>query len=178
MNVFLSHINEEAQLALVLKQWIESSLDRDIHLSGEAEGEQRLAELDQALSQAQLVLILCSERSVSRPWINFESGCAWVKRVPVIAVCHLPPPLGNFPALELSDAISCEALLKTLANRFQKKRIPRINYVQMVAELEAAMGPGEVAEPAAMPPSVVPPPPMPPTAGPKPAPALKVSAAA
>ena len=37
MTVLVSHINEEAQVASVLKQWIESSLDRDVHASGEAE---------------------------------------------------------------------------------------------------------------------------------------------
>ncbi len=81
MNVLVSHINEEAQVASVLQQWIESSLDRDVHASGEEENIQldkkRLAEVDRALSEAQVVLLLCSERSIGRPWINFECGCAW-----------------------------------------------------------------------------------------------------
>jgi hypothetical protein len=161
MNVYLSHINEEAQVASVLKGWIESSLDRDVHVSGEAEsiqlGEQRLAEVDQALGEAQVVLLLCSERSVGCPWINFESGCAWFKRVPVIAVCHsgcstadLPPPLGSFQAFDLTDAASCQALLETLANHLQRKRVPRIDCDLMVAELRAAMDPSDVAEPPAI----------------------------
>lgn len=167
MNVFLSHINADAQVASVLQQWIESSLDRDVHVSGEAQNiqldEQRLAEVDRALSEAQVVLLLCSERSIGRPWINFESGCAWFKRVPVIAVCHsgcsaadLPPPLGSFQALDLVDAASCQALLETLANHLQRKRVPRINYDLMVAELAAAMDPSDVPEPVAMRPSDVP----------------------
>ena len=36
MNVLLSHINEESQIASILKQWIESSLNHDVQLSGEA----------------------------------------------------------------------------------------------------------------------------------------------
>lgn len=160
MNVFLSHIHDEAQVASVLKQWIESSLDRDVHVSGEAEniqlGKQRLAEVDRALSEAQVVLLLCSERSIGRPWINFESGCAWFKRVPVIAVCHsgcstadLPPPLGSFQAFDLTDAASCQALLETLAKYLKRKRVPRINCDLMLAELEAAMNPSDVPEPVA-----------------------------
>lgn len=162
MNVFLSHINEEAQVASVLQQWIESSLDRDVHVSGEAEnvqlGEQRLAEVDRVLSGAQVMLLLCSERSIGRPWINFESGCAWFKRVPVIVVCHsgcptadLPPPLGSFQAFDLTDAASCQALLQTLANHLQRKRVPRIDYDLMVAELRAAMDPSDVPESAPAP---------------------------
>lgn len=150
MNVFLSHINEESQVASVLRQWIESSLDRDVHVSGETAsvrlGEQRLAEVNQALSQAQVVLLLCSEWSIGRPWINFEAGCAWFRRVPVLAVCHagcspddLLAPLGSFPAFDLTDAASCQALLETLAKYLQRQRIPRIDCDLMVDELAAAV---------------------------------------
>jgi hypothetical protein len=167
MNVFLSHIKEEAPVASVLKEWIESSLDRDVHLSGEAQnielGKQRLAEVDRALGEAELVLLLCSERAVGRPWINFESGCAWFKRVPVMAVCHcgcstaeLPPPLGSFPAFDLTDAASCQALLQTLAKHLKRKRVPRINCDLMVAELRAAMDPNHVPAPPAEPSNDVP----------------------
>ena len=158
MNVLLSHINEETQVASILKQWIESSLDRDVHLSGEAASvqldEQRLAEVNQSLGEARVVLLLCSARSIGRPWINFESACAWFKRVPVIAVCHagcspadLPPPLGSFPACDLTDAVSCQSLLETLAEQLQKKRVPRIDYGLMVDELSGAVQPGGAAEP-------------------------------
>ena len=161
MNVLLSHINEETQVASILKQWIESSLDRDVHLSGEAArvqlDEQRLAAVNQTLGEARIVLLLCSERSIGRPWINFESACAWFKRVPVIAVCHdgctqadLPPPLGSFPACDLTDAASCQALLETLAEQLQKKRVPRIDYGLMVAELGGDVDAG-VPEPPATP---------------------------
>ncbi|MHC4428632.1 MAG: hypothetical protein ACYS0D_08520 [Planctomycetota bacterium] len=160
MSVLVSHINEEAQVASVLKEWIESSLDRDVHASGEARNIQldkkRLAEVDRALSEAQVVLLLCSERSIGRPWISFESGCAWFKRVPVMAVCHggcspddLPPPLGSFPAFDLTDVASCQALLKTLATHLKRKRVPRIDCNVMIAELEAAMDPSHVPEPRA-----------------------------
>jgi hypothetical protein len=157
MNVFLSHISEEALVASVLKEWIESSLDRDVHLSGEAEninlGKKRLAEVDGALGEAQIVLLLCSDRSIGRPWINFESGCAWFKRVPVIAACHcgcapadLPPPLGSFQAFDLTDVASCQALLETLGKHLKRKRVPRIDCDQMIAELKAAMDPDFVPE--------------------------------
>ncbi|MHC5006295.1 MAG: TIR domain-containing protein [Planctomycetota bacterium] len=161
MSVLVSHIADEAQVASVLQQWIESSLDRDVHASGEAQNIQldkkRLAEVDRALSEAQVVLLLCSEGSVGRPWINFECGCAWFKRVPVIAVCHsgcspadLPPPLGSFQAFDLADAASCQALLETLGKHLKRKRVPRIDCDLMVAELSAAMDPDYVPEPSAV----------------------------
>ena len=157
MNVFLSHINEEAQVASVLARWIESSFDRDVRISGEAEdvqlGEQRRGEVDRALGEAQVALVLCSGRSIGRPWISFESGCAWLKGVPVVAVCHsgcstadLLPPLGNFQAFDLSDPASCQALLETLATHLQRKRIPRVDCNLMAAELKAATSQVRVPE--------------------------------
>ncbi len=173
MNVFLSHINEEAQVAAILAQWIESSLDRDVHVSGEAENvqldEQRLAETQRALSEAQVVLLLCSGRSIGRPWINFESGCAWFNGVPVVAVCHsgcsaadLLPPLRSFQAFDVTNAASCEALLGTIASHLERKRVPRVDFDRMVTELRAAMGPShvpgsnDVPKPVAVRPSKVP----------------------
>jgi hypothetical protein len=189
MNVLVSHINAEAQVASVVKQWIESSLDRDVQASGEAESiqldEQRRAAFDQALGEAKVVLLLCSERSIGRPWISFESGCAWFKRVPVIVGCHcgcstedLPPPLGSFRAFDLTDAASCQALLETLAAHLKRKRVPRIDCDQMVAELKAAMDPNYVPEPVAAPTKdVVEPVAERPSKFPKRAPAKKAAAA-
>ncbi len=158
MNVYLSHINDEAEVASVLSQWIESSLDRDVRMSGEADtiGKQRLTAVNRSLGQAQVVLLLCSPRSLELPWIHFESGCAWFKGVPVLVVCHsgcspadLDPPLSSFQAYELSDADSCQALLTALAAHLKRKRIPRIDYDLMVGELRAATDPDYVHEPSA-----------------------------
>ena len=47
-------------------------------------GSKWLEEIDQALAAAVVLLVLCSPASLRRPWINFETGCGWIKRVP----CH------------------------------------------------------------------------------------------
>lgn len=161
MNVVLSHIAEDLKVASVLGQWIESSLDRDIRFSSDAEGfrpdEQRRVGIDGALAEARVVLVLCSARSIGLPWISFEAGCAWHKGVPVMSVCHdgcsaddLPAPLGSFRAFDLTDATSCQALLETLANHLERRRVPRIDCGQMVAELKAAPTSSELPEPTAM----------------------------
>jgi hypothetical protein len=162
MSVLLCHVREEAQVASVLKEWIESSLDRDVLVSGEEQDirldEQRLAQVDHALNEARVVLLLCSERSIRRPWIGFEAGCAWMKRVPVVAVCHggcaasdLPPLLASFPAYQADDPASCQALLETLAGHLRKTRVPRIDFDLMVNELRTAVGQGDAPKSAARP---------------------------
>jgi len=53
-----------------------------------------------ALEQASAVIVLCSKASVSRPWVQFELGAAWMRDITIIPVCHsgmkiteLPMPL-------------------------------------------------------------------------------------
>ena len=112
--IFLSHISEEAQLAILLKQNLEIVLDDlevfvsavDIHL-----GEGWLKAVDEALSTANAVIVLCSKNSVRRPWLNFESGGGGARGLPVIPVCHsgfkkdeLPYPLSIYLGIELKNA--------------------------------------------------------------------------
>jgi hypothetical protein len=154
MSVLLCHVKEEAEAASVLKEWIESSLDRDVLVHGEEQAirldDQRLAQVDRAFNDARVVVLLCSEQSIRRPWVGFEAGCAWIKRVPVVAVCHsgcvasdLPPLLAGFPAFQADDPASCQALLETLAGHLRKARVPRVNVDLMVDELRTAVGRGE-----------------------------------
>lgn len=125
MRAFLSHISEEAIEAQALKKVLEAAIPgsevfvsaSDIHL-----GEAWLREIDEALVGAKVVLALCSPNSVRRPWLNFESGSGWSRRLPVVPVCHkgvdkdqLPDPLGIFQAIELKDARSCRSLVDQLA---------------------------------------------------------------
>jgi hypothetical protein len=162
MSVLLCHVREEAEVASVLKEWIESSLDRDVLVRGEGQSirldDRRLAQVEHDLSEARIILLLCGERSIRRPWIGFAAGCAWIKRVPVVVVCPtgdvaagLPPLLASFPAFRADDAASCQALLETLAGHLSRARVPRINVNLMVDELTTAANPGDAPKPAARP---------------------------
>src|ERR1700760_2748962 len=93
-SVFLSHITEEAKLAVLIKDWVESTFSGHVGVfvssSPEdiAPGENWLTKIDGSLDKTQLLIILCSPASVLRPWINFEAGCGWIKRVPILPICH------------------------------------------------------------------------------------------
>jgi hypothetical protein len=65
---------------------------------------------------------------VRRPWINFESGSGWTRRLPVIPICYkgltknqLPDPLGIFHALELTDSNAFHELIEEIATKFSIK---------------------------------------------------------
>jgi hypothetical protein len=126
MNVFLSHISDEALEARALKTALEKALPgsnifvsaSDIHL-----GQAWLDEIDHALVEAKVILTLCSPNSIRRPWINFESGSGWTRRIQVIPICHkamrkdrLPDPLRIFQASELMDGESCQKIVSQLGS--------------------------------------------------------------
>jgi len=148
MHVFISHISEEADLAIVLKEWIESSFSGqcEVFVSSDKDdlppGTKWLEEIDKALDDASILLILCSPMSLSRSWINFETGCGWIKRVPIIPICHshqakgsLPAPISMFQALELEDDKFIDDLLSGLAKHLGFTKTPRIDQLRMKSDL-------------------------------------------
>jgi len=151
MKVFISHIHEEASFALVLKDWVGTTFAAscDVFVSSDHNdlpaGAKWLEEIDGALDESAAVITVCSPASISRPWINFEAGCAWIKRKPIIPICHsgltrnaLPEPLSRFQALDFDKQMP-ELLTKALAKRLNVKRVPRIAYTEMFDELQAAL---------------------------------------
>ena len=112
MKVFLSHIAEEGPLAAAMKGALEGVVDHfEVFVSGVdiQLGRAWLDALDGAFDNSSAVLVLCSPRSITRPWVNFESGGGWGRRIQVIPICHggltkkeLPHPFSIFQALTLA----------------------------------------------------------------------------
>jgi len=153
MNIFISHITEEASLAIVLKEWLESTFagHAEVFVSSDLRdipaGAKWLEEIDRALDDSAVMLLLCSPASISRPWVNFEAGCGWIKRIPILPICHstqrkdaLPAPISSFLALELDDADFTSDLINSLARHLSVLKVPRIDHAAMLAELKAALG--------------------------------------
>lgn len=151
MKLFISHIHEEAKLALVLKDWIESTFagQCEVFVSSDGEdipaGAKWLEKINDALDSSKLLITLCSLQSIIRPWINFETGCAWIKGIPVIPICHsgftksnLPQPLSMFQGLNLQDQKFPKTLFESIARYFRISKMPRIAFSEMVQELEEA----------------------------------------
>jgi TIR domain len=151
--VFISHVHDEAPIAQVLKEWIESSFGPacGVFLSSDPDdvpaGEEWLQRVRNELRNASVVLALCSRRTLTRPWINFELGGAWLKDTPVIVICHsgqakdrLPVMLQGYQALSLSqDAVDFGlSLLSSLAKRFELPEAPRFDATRMHSDLWSA----------------------------------------
>lgn len=147
---FVSHISEEAKTAARLK----GALVRDflgfidVFVSSDTEsiaaGEDWLRSVESALQESSIVIILCSPDSIRRPWINFEAGAAWMRKVPVIPLCHsgllprdLPMPLSLRQGLALSDPTGLQRLYRRIADSLSCK-IPERRFEKLAVELSGA----------------------------------------
>lgn len=153
MKLYISHVSEEALFGLLLKDFIESTflgqVEAVLTCSSEDSAADRkwLQGIDGAFESAKLLLLLCSSRSIQHGWVHFEAGCAWIKNLPALAICHsglkksgLPPPLSVFEdALDVEDHTFMEELFTTLAKSFGIPRLPRLSYDTMMAELRATL---------------------------------------
>jgi hypothetical protein len=146
--VFLSHVAEEAPVAERLKAELERALvgarvfvsSRDVAL-----GDEWLGKLAHAVDHAKALVVLCSPRSIEKPWLNFESGAGWSRRRPVVPVCHagltkekLPAPLSMFQGLEIARADDCSGLVDRLADVLRVAVADSFDAAAMAASIAAA----------------------------------------
>ena len=158
--IFISHISEEAKIAIALKDWIESSFLGQCHVFVSSDkddipaGIKWFDQINSALEEASVLIVLCSPASLSRPWINFETGCGWIKGVPIIPICHsgqhkgsLPPPISMFQAVDVRESDFVDSFLSGLAKPLGVDRLPRIDKEAMRREILESCGQSSAAEP-------------------------------
>ena len=73
-----------------------------------------------------MLLSLLSPQSVSRPWINFEAGAAWMAKAKVIPVCFgglsiasLPKPYSSLQAVDLETYEGSFYLVSSIASHLK-----------------------------------------------------------
>ena len=147
MDIFISHITEDSEIAITLKNWIESTLlgHHKVFVSSDPQsipaGTKWLDEITMAITGSKILLILCSPESINRPWINFEAGCGWAKSIPVIPICYegliksqLPQPIAALQALELNETFP-KQLFIALQKHLKFTHLPRIDHSTMYSEI-------------------------------------------
>jgi hypothetical protein len=148
-NIFISHITEEAEIPSMLKERIEHYFLSMVEVFVSSDpgsnplGGKWLKTVEDHLQNCQAMLILCSPKSITRPWINFEAGAAWVKGIPVAPLCHsglspsgLPIPLSLQQAMTLTDARRIPELFALVAKQLGSKN-PDVNAVEISQKVHA-----------------------------------------
>ena len=158
-NIFISHISEEKEVSKTLKNLIEEIFPNQIEIfvssdqSSLVAGEKWLDQISNALKEADLLIALCSEVSISRPWINFEIGSAWIKDIPIIPICHtgmtknkLPQPVAMLQSMDLADEESLKYLFEGISKHLKLHLGKRIDYKSMIDEVNVSLGKVAVKE--------------------------------
>ena len=151
--VFISHISEEAEVAKRLKTAIRRDFLYlpDVFVSSDGQsveaGEDWLHSIERALKKSALLLILCSRDSIKRPWINFEAGAAWMRRIPLVPVCHsglipsdLPLPLLLRQGVALEHPEGLCSLYRRVA-KVLRCGVPQIAFDELAFELAVGNAP-------------------------------------
>lgn len=126
--IFISHISEEKEISIALKEFIEKKFLRtvDVFVSSHEEsiklGDDWLNNIKKSMKVCKLTIVICSPLSISKPWINFEAGAGWVKDIPVIPFCHsgltpskLPVPINSFQGGLLNNHADLKKLFSRIA---------------------------------------------------------------
>lgn len=153
MIVFISHISEEKSLALVFKKWIESSFlgQITVFVSSDPQsipaGNKWREEITSALNESKLLIILYSLASKSRPWINFEAGCGWIKEIPIIPICHsnlkleqIGEPISSFQGIEIDDKDFTQKFFGAVAKHAGFPKYPEIDKKQFLSDIKTSLG--------------------------------------
>src|ERR1700682_3119743 len=135
LRVFLSHAHEEAKLALILKERIKRDFLGLVKVFVSADrrdlypGADWFDMLKCEISQVEVHAVLCSNRSLKKPWVNIELGgaCFRPDKPPIIVpLCHsdvdmgaLTPPLQLKQAIVISDVDGLKSLYGLLAQEIR-----------------------------------------------------------
>jgi len=127
--VFISFIHEEAEYAEAVQAFIVQMLGAQAKpfLSSDTwqvyAGEKWLDRIMEELEGATVVILMLSETSVRRPWVNFEAGAAWTRKLVTIPVCFrglgkgsLPKPYSSLQAVDLEIYDDHEYLARSVAH--------------------------------------------------------------
>jgi hypothetical protein len=145
--IFLSHITVESRLAdLIKKRLVHDFIGLiDVFESSDRlsipAGAKWLTEVMEGLQRADLHLILCSQESTLRPWIQFEAGAAHLRGIPIVPLCHggltcaqLPVPLSEYEGIQASERDGLAALYRVIATALGSS-IPDIDFSAFASDV-------------------------------------------
>lgn len=148
-SIFISHISEEKELALIYKRHIFEDFagQVDVFVSSDSvsinAGEPWLNAIQNALEKSQIEMIICSQASTRQPWVNFEAGGGWFKGVTIVPVCHtdmspenLPMPLNLLQSIKAADRNDLKQLYTLIAKTIHAA-VPEIDFSMLHNEVSS-----------------------------------------
>ena len=123
--IFISHIHEDQGIASLLSIFLRENYGDvcDVFCSSDGMGiplgTDWLQSIDRNLDGSTIMLLLCNHVSVIRPWIGFEAGVGWARRIQVIPICcrgmqikELPMPFARLEAMRIERLDSLKRMAR------------------------------------------------------------------
>ena len=144
--VFLSHTQFDSDLAIHLKKVLKVAFsDVDVFVSSDPTdlppGVKWPQTIQDALKEAQVLVILATRRSLARPWVWFEAGTFWFSNRRIMPICfgdirkeELPSPLRDLQAVQANDANELRELFDSISSATGARR-PQVDFAQVCREL-------------------------------------------
>jgi TIR domain len=158
--IFISHIHEEHALGAVIADWVTdafagnpvqaflSSDDKSI-----VAGQKWLDVVEHELAGTAVMISLLSPASLARPWVNIELGAAWIKRVPIIPLCHaglsastLPRPFSDFQSIGLAQDNAAKRLIDGVALHLDFPYSKKLHFEDFLTHMRAAAKTSELLQ--------------------------------
>ncbi|MFD0893830.1 toll/interleukin-1 receptor domain-containing protein [Luteolibacter ambystomatis] len=123
--IFLSHASTDLELATRIKDLIRKAFVEQIEVFLSdvdiQTGDSWRSKLMDKLRESQVLLLLATERSISRPWVNFEIGAFFALEKPVYPVLspglekdQLPSTFNDIQYIQLDSVKSVDLLLQNM----------------------------------------------------------------
>jgi TIR domain len=126
--IFISHMSSDGDLAIALGEMFKEALLDGIDVFNASDrgslrpGDPWRDEIVKNIRASEIMLVICSPESISRPWINFEAGAGWISDKRVVPCCvggmkpsSLPAPLGHLQAIDLGELDDLKSILRIVA---------------------------------------------------------------
>ena len=153
-SVFISHIGDEAPVALKLKNLLQKVFAEAIpvFVSSDYEsistGEEWYRRIVESIKSSKVVIVLISKESIGRPWINFEAGVGAGSNAKVFPVAirgfslgDLKPPLQPLHARNIHDTDSIRAVIRDVGVAIKQapKEFDAESFVAEIYALESRL---------------------------------------
>jgi len=158
--IFLSHIHEEKELAILLQEAIENEFSGFVTVFVSSDGSSIpigsnfLNAIRKGLTKSIAAIYLISPKSVKRPWINFELGAVWSRsaisedsgneEIPAMPFCHsgispsqLPQPMCNLNSIEANKSNQLEIAFKSIQRAVGGRGALRTDFDDLVRKISA-----------------------------------------
>lgn len=146
---FISVATDEAAIAEVLQRLVNEVFyeaspcfvsANSLHF-----GDRWLEEVEAALTDIRVFFVLFSKDSFTRHWLHFESGTAWIRKIPIFVLTHsglkiteLPAPYNGLQGGALDQRGDIERLIEGIATQLGRPEPTMVNVDQLLDEVNRA----------------------------------------